>query len=33
MADRIEIVRGILRVLCQRVRARSSEEVLAARAG
>ena len=32
MADRIDIVRGILRVLCQRLRERSSE-VPAARAG
>jgi CRP-like cAMP-binding protein len=32
-ADRIEIVRGILRVLCQRVRAKNSEPVLAPCAG
>ena len=31
MADRIEIVRSILRVLCARVRARNTEQVLAAR--
>jgi hypothetical protein len=31
MADRIEIVRGILRVLCRRVRARNIEQALAAR--
>ena len=32
MADRIEVVRGILRVLCRRVRAKNTERVVAAAA-